>query len=58
MEVKDQQLERVPTIQYLMQFTNHTKVQALRNSNNEINTKILAYVTVFGLCVCPTDVRI
>lgn len=57
MGVKDPQLERVFSIQYSLKFKKcGTKVQALIESGNEINTMNLAYSAVLGLHVCPIDI--
>ena len=54
MEVE--QLERVPLIQYLVQFKSHTIVQALVDSGSEINAITSAYAAILRLRVCPTNV--
>ena len=51
-----EQLERVPSIQYPVQFKGHTTVQALLDSGSEVNVMTSAYVAVLGLRVCSTDV--
>lgn len=46
-EIKDQQLERVLLIKYLIKFKkSHTKVKALIDSVGEINAMTLAYATI------------
>lgn len=55
--VKDQQLERIPSIQYPIKFKKgHTKIQALINSDSEVNVMTSAYAAVLVLHVCLTDV--
>lgn len=45
--IKDQQLERVLSIKYLIKFKkSHTKIKALIDSIGEINTMTLAYATI------------
>ena len=54
---EDQQLNRVPCIQYPVKFKkDSTEVQALLDSGSEVNAMTPAYAAVLGLHVCPTDV--
>lgn len=56
--VEDQQLEYIPSIQYPVKFKkSYTKLQALINSSNKINTMTPTYMAVLGLRVCHTDIR-
>ena len=53
-------LERIPYIHYLIQFkkdVNETQVQALINSESEINAIYLIFVKELGLPIRLTDVR-
>ena len=52
-----EQLERVPSIQYPVQFKGHTTIQALINSSSKVYPMTPAYTAVLELCVCPTDVE-
>ena len=55
--VEDQYLKCVPSIQYLVKFKKyHTEVQALLDSNSEINAIIQAYTAKLGLYVYLTDI--
>lgn len=51
--VKDQQLERVPTIQYPVKFKGHTEVQALIDSSNKVIAMTPAYMAILGLRFAP-----
>ena len=51
-----EELERVPSIQYPVQFKGHTTVKALLDSGSEVNAMTPAYAAVLGLRVRPTDV--
>ena len=56
--VKDQQLERVSSIQYLVKFKkDHTEVQALLDSGSKVNAMTPAYTAELGLRIRPTNVR-
>lgn len=57
MRVKNQQLEHVLSIKYLLKFKkSHILVQTLIDSGTKVNAMTPAYVTVLGLYVCVTDV--
>ena len=56
-EVKDQQLERIPSIQYLVKFKkSHIAVQVLLDSGNEVNVMILTYTAKLKLRICSINV--
>ena len=51
-------LDWVPCICYPIRFKkNEVQVQALLNSDSEVNAITLEYASKLGLKVCPTDVR-
>ena len=52
-----EQLERILLIQYPVQFKGYPTVQALLDSNSEVNIITPAYAAVLGLRVCSTDIR-
>lgn len=57
MRVEDKQLECVLFIQYLVKFNKgYTEVQALIDSDIEVNAISPAYAVVLGLRICSTDV--
>ncbi len=53
-EKMEEELERVPCIQYLITFKNQTK--ALLNSESEVNTMNQAFAHQLGLKICKTNV--
>lgn len=58
MSIKNQQLNRVLSIQYLVKFKkDYTKIQVLINSNTEVNAMTLADAPVLRLPVCFTNIR-
>ena len=58
MGVEDQQLECIPSIQYLVKFKKSlTKFQALLDSGSKINVITTAYTAKLELRVCFNDVR-
>lgn len=58
MEIKNQQLECVLYINYLVKFKKgHTEDQALINSDGEINTMTVAYAAVLEVCIYVTNIE-
>ena len=55
MEVE--QLERVPSIQYPVQFKSYTTVWALLDSSSKVNEMTPAYTVVLGLHIYFTNVK-
>ena len=55
---REEALERVPYIHYLVQFkdTSKTQVQALINSGSEVNAIHLTFAKELGLPIKPTDI--
>ena len=58
---RDEALKRIPCIHYLVQFKKNTskaQVQALINSESEVNAIYLAFAKQLGLSIRPTHVRV
>lgn len=54
--VQDQQFKCVPSIQYPVKITKgHTPIQALIDTDNEVNVITSAYAAVSALDICPID---
>lgn len=52
-------LERIPSIYYLLYFKKiQAKIQALINSDNEVNTMTPAYVKKLCFCIRKTDIGV
>ena len=52
-----EQLERVLSIQYLVQFKGHITIQALLDFGGKVNAMTLAYTAILGLRVYFNDVK-
>lgn len=56
-EIQNGQLEHVLFIKYLMKFKKvYTKVQALLNLDNKVNTMTLIYAIKLELCIYSTSI--
>lgn len=59
MRVKDKQLKRFQSIQYLVKFKkSHIKDQSSIDSSSKVNAMTLVYATVLKLRICLTDVEV
>lgn len=58
-EVKDQQLERVTFIQYVLKFKkDFIIVRGLIDSGNNANTMIVAYAAILRPRICTIDIEV